>query len=530
MGIIVSAFLISLIINIFLKKFHLPSIIGYIVTGTIISHVFNINEVMESHELKEIAEFGVVFLMFTIGLEFSVAHLRKMRYEVFVAGTLQVILTSVIAYLISYYIFGLAHANAIVMGVAISLSSTAIVLKSFKDSGEIYKKNGQASLGILIFQDIAVIPILILLGFLSSDGGSIVEILGMTIIEGILLIVILYLFGKYLLERFFIAITKTNSEELFIGFILFLAIGSSFLAHELGFSYSLGAFIAGMLIAETKFKHQAEADLIPFRDLLLGVFFITVGMQINFTVIFENLGIILSLLVFLMFLKFVIIFAIIKMREKKEVAFKTALSLIQIGEFSLAILELAKTHELIADLNSQIMIVTVILSMILTPFILKNLDFISDLIFKNKNQEIENNITYDGLTDHIIILGYGEFGRSIVETLEAIHYPYCVIENNLDCYTKGLNEKKPIIFGNALKRQILHSASIEKASKVIIAINEVEKVRQLFESIKYFVPPEKLIVKVHSIEEKEHLSDLNISHIIVENVESAQAVKKLIFF
>jgi CPA2 family monovalent cation:H+ antiporter-2 len=530
MSVIVTAFLSSLVINIFLKKFGLPTIIGYIVTGTLVSHIFQLNEIMNSHELKEIAEFGIVFLMFTIGLEFSIAHLKKMRYEVFVAGTLQVLITAIVFYLISFFVFDLNQTVSIVVGASVSLSSTAIVLKTFNDTGEIYKRYGQRTLGILIFQDIAVIPILLLLGFLSSEGDSIALILGKTVLDGVILVLIMFVIGKYFLNYFFTAITKTNSEELFVGFILFLAIGSSYLAHELGFSYSLGAFIAGMMIAETNFKYQAEADLIPFRDLLLGVFFITVGMQINFSIIFDNISYILLLLIFIMTIKFIIIFLIVKLRENIKISFKTALSLIQVGEFSLAILEIAKTNNLIENVFSQILIVTVVISMILTPFILKNLVSIANLFLREKENSLENEtVTYDDLKNHIIIIGYGEFGENIAKTLKKINYPYCVIENNLEIYQKGLELKEPIIFGNALKKQILHNASIEKTSKIIIAINEVDKIKQLYEHIKYFVKNDQIIIKVHTIEEKNILKSLNIRHIIVENTESSNAVKKLIF-
>jgi len=187
--------------------------------------------------------------MFTIGLEFSISHLKKMRYEVFVAGSLQIVITSVVVYLISFYGFGLEQKMTIVISLAIALSSTAIVLKTFNENAEINKRHGQRALGILIMQDIAVIPILLLLGFLASDDSNISEILITTFLNAVILLAILYVLGKFFLEKFFILIIKTNSDELFVGMILFLAIGSLFLAHELGFSYSLGAFIAGMLIS-----------------------------------------------------------------------------------------------------------------------------------------------------------------------------------------------------------------------------------------------------------------------------------------
>ena len=361
---------------------------------------------------------------------------------------------------------GIEQTMSIVIALAIALSSTAIVLKIFNENGEINKRHGQRALGILIMQDIAVIPILLLLGFLASDSGNVYEIVINTFINALILLAILYVLGKFFLEKFFILITKTNSDELFVGTILFLAIGSSYLAHELGFSYSLGAFIAGMLISETKFKHQAEADLIPFRDILLGVFFITVGMQIDFAIISEYSHIILILLVAIFILKFIIIFAIVRLGENNKTSFKTALSVIQVGEFSLAVLELARTNELIIAPHSQIMIVTIVISMILTPVILKNLTQITDkFIKKDDEQHIIPEYLSTDISNHVVILGYGEFGQSVARAFKEKGELYIIVENDIHSYHKGLDKDEPIIFGNALKKNILKNTYLKTAKK-----------------------------------------------------------------
>ncbi len=351
--IIVSTLFVSIVLNVFLKKINLPTIIGYIITGTVIAYGFNLHDAVHNHELKEIAEFGIVFLMFTIGLEFSVQQLKRMKYEVFVAGSLQILISTVVVYLLSFYLLGIDQKVSLILALAIALSSTAIVLKTFNETGEISRRYGQRTLGILIMQDIAVIPILLMIGFMANTDDKLSIIIMEMLAGGTVLLLTMWLIGKYLLNPFFEEITKTKSDELFVGTILFLTIGASFFAHELGFSYSLGAFIAGMLIAETRYKHQAEADLIPFRDLLLGIFFITVGMQIDFAIIFTYLHIIVLLLVSIMILKFFIIYMILQSRENRRNSFKTALSLVQVGEFSLALLELARTNNLIEPLYDR---------------------------------------------------------------------------------------------------------------------------------------------------------------------------------
>lgn len=527
--IIVSTLFVSLLLNIVLKKFHLPTIIGYIFTGTIIAYGFNLHEAVHNHELKEIAEFGVVFLMFTIGLEFSIEHLKRMKYEVFVAGSIQILVSVAVVYILSYYFLGIDQTTSFIISLAVALSSTAIVLKTFNETGEINKRYGQRSLGILIMQDIAVIPILLIIGFMSSSSDDISSVLLGMLLSATILLILMWFIGKYLLEPFFTQILKTNSDELFVTTILFLAIGASYAAHSLGFSYSLGAFIAGMLIAETKFKHQAEADLIPFRDLLLGIFFITVGMQINFAIIFSYIHVILAFLVAIMILKFIIIFVLLKINENKRTSLKTALSLVQIGEFSLALLELARTNSLIGPPYGQVMIVIIVLSMIITPIILKNLTFLSDLFLKNDERILDGEFYSESIKEHTIILGFGEFGQNVASILKENGEPYIAIENNIDSFHKSQKNGEPIIFGNATKKEVLKGANLNLAKKVIIAIDNQQKLYHICDTVlKIIYDSNKIIVKVHSNREKEIISSLGISNVVVENKLASEEISKFV--
>ena len=527
LGIIVAATSIALFLNLILKKVHLPTIIGYILTGTIIAYVFNLHEAVNNHELKEIAEFGVVFLMFTIGLEFSISHLRKMRREVFFTGSLQIIVTAFFVFLISKFILGFSTETSLIIGTALSLSSTAIVLKTFNETKEITKPYGRRVLGILIMQDIAVIPILLMISFFSMKGSDSTYIftIGKTVLAAVVLLALLYFSGKYLLEPFLRYVSSTRSDELFVASVLLLAVGSAYLAYYFGFSYSLGAFIAGMMIAETKFKHQVEADLIPFRNILLGVFFITVGMQINFKIIADYILVILVLLPLVMGLKFGVIYALVRYEDNKRVAFKTALSLIQIGEFSLAILELARSQSLIDTTYSQILIVTIVISMILTPIILKNLSKAAAKLMPEDVMMINNthNVSED-LENHVIVLGYGRFGQAIVEELKNFGQNYIILEHNVKFYQEGKNRGEPIIFGNAAQKHILNSLNITKSSAVIVAVNNPEILYLICEAVGELTKNSKTIVNVTTQEEKESLQSLHLEHIIVATNQIAKAV------
>ncbi len=526
LGIIVSTLLIAIVVNIILKKFHLPTIIGYIVTGTIIAYVFNLHDAVNNHSLKEIAEFGVVFLMFTIGLEFSIEHLKRMRKEVFFTGSLQIFVTTAFVVIICQYVLGFDFQTSLIIGAALSLSSTAIVLKTYNETNDIKKRHGQRVLGILIMQDIAVIPILLLISFFTAgDDQSALKIIFDTTVAALVLLALLYLVGKYLLEPFFEHVTKAESDELFVASVLLIAIGSSYMAHYFGFTHSLGAFVAGMMISETKFKHQVEADLTPFRNLLLGVFFITVGMQINFTVIAENIFTILILLPILLVLKYVIIYTIVRIDDTRRVAFKTAVSLVQIGEFSLAILELARSNSLIDPTYSQILIVTIVISMILTPIVLKNLSSLASTLVPEDPMQIQNTYNIDKDTKgHIVVIGFGHLGQEIAHNLREDGHEYIIIEHNLKYFEMGYKDDEPILFGNAAHKHILESVNIKNACAVIVAIDNAEKVHLICEVIDDLTKNTKTIVKVTRFSEKEELKNLHLEHIIVEDDVVARAL------
>ncbi|HIQ27003.1 MAG TPA: sodium:proton exchanger [Sulfurovum sp.] len=503
--IIVLTIFIATIINIILTKFHIPTIIGYIVTGIFITYFLQLTHANNSKELHIIAEFGIVFLMFTIGLEFSIHHLSKMRKEVFVYGGLQVGISLLVFFFISYYLFDIDVKSSIIIGAALALSSTAIVLKLLNSNREINNEYGRRSLGILIFQDMMVIPILLMITIFSASDFSLGTLLLKTFLDAIILFIILWAFGKYILEPFFNEVVKSNSDEIFIGSILFLVMGASVLAHSLGFSYSLGAFIAGMIIAETHYKHQVEADLIPFRDLLLGIFFITVGMQIDFSVIREYLGTIIGLLVLLTVLKMGILYVLLRVVSSQRVALKTSLALFQLGEFGLVIFELANVEELVNPVISQVLIATIILSMIMTPFVLRNISFLASLILHTEeNMDVEMRKEHD-LRDHIIVLGYGRLGRKVCEKLEENGVKYIAIESNMHNVKEAQKSGQYVIFGNAGKRSILESVNISEASAIVIALDNSKKLHLVCNVLSKIVTKGKVIIKVNQFKEKDEL-------------------------
>ena len=528
LSIIVITLALAIFINLILKKLHISSIVGYIITGTIIGYFMGFSKITQN-ELAHIAEFGIVFLMFTIGLEFSIHHLKQMKKEVFLYGGLQVLLVSSFFGFVAHHYFGIDIKASIILGAAISLSSTAIVLKILNETGDIHRPYGRNSVGILIFQDLAVIPIFIMITMFGNSDSSLVDLVTNTAISAVFVLITLYLVGKFVLERMLAAVVNTKSEELFIGSILLLVLSAALFAHIFGFSYSLGAFIAGMLIAETKYRYQVEADLVPFRDILLGFFFVTVGIQVNINYVIENFTLIVSLTVAILFVKLLLIFGLIALFSIPKRAFKTALALAQVGEFSFAVLAVAASMNLLpADIH-QLMLSSIIVSLIFTSIALKYVRQFSNLFFIKKSELLDEPMIPAEISSHIIVCGYSLLGQKIVKKLRRDGFAYVAIEHDRDHVKKGHDIGDVVFFGNAASKTMLNSLNVKNAIAVIIAIDNDEKVRLITEAIKSIDPKIEVIVKISHQAQIDDLSDLDVKNFVNENqIVADELIKKAI--
>lgn len=493
---IVATGVVCVLLGIILKRFDVPPIVGYILSGIILVNIIG-SSTNNSHILEQIAEFGIVFLMFSIGLEMKLDNLIQMRKQVFVYGGLQVGISIVFFTCISYFIFGLDIKASLVVGGALSLSSTAIVLKILNDTNKITNYYGQNSLGILIFQDLAVIPILLVLAILSSKGSSFGELITDIILSGVVLLIVMIIFGKYFLNHILKLVSKAETHELFIMIVLIIAIGSSFLAHYLGFTYSMGAFIGGMLIAETHYKHQVEADLIPFRDLFLALFFVTVGMQIDIQFFLSHVIQVFGLTLIIMIAKALIIFGIIYYFVGKRVALETSLTIAQVGEFSFVVFTQATQNTLLDKTTGQLLTLAVIISMVITPFILKNIKQITEKILQKSKKDLEMiNTSKEVLNNHVIVCGYGSFGKQILLNLKNKNIEHIAIIDNYEFFENALSHGEKVIFGNPAQKHILEEAGISKAKAVIIALHDVESIILLSHTIKDVNDQVKILAKV----------------------------------
>jgi CPA2 family monovalent cation:H+ antiporter-2 len=506
-AIVILSILIASILNILLKKLDLPTAIGYIFTGIIIMLIFH--EDTSHNQLEHISELGIIFLMFTIGLEFSFSELKAMRKQVFLYGTLQVIITAFLFTLIGVFLLDFEEKSAIVIALALALSSTAIVLKMLNENGDIHAGYGRKVLGILLFQDLAVIPILIMIDVFSKDI-EVTTLLAKTSLHMVLFFALLFV-GKFGIDKYLEYSVKTKNQEIFLLAILFTVLASAQSAHLFGFSYSLGAFFAGMLLAESHYKYQIEADLAPFRDLFLGLFFFVVGSRIDLNIVAKNFFIIVVVVIVVMLLKAIVIFGVLSFGQKRT-AFKSALALSQIGEFALAIFVLAQNNGFIDEKLSNILSTAVIFSMILTPFIIKNLTKIADMVFKSPAREFK--ITSTGLKNHIVVCGYGPLGKKVTKTLKEIGFDYILIEHDLKLYQEALQDNQPVFFGNAAQRVVLESINIKDAIAVMITFHNLEKIRLIAQAVLDIVPKAHIVARVRGKEEQIALKESGIDSIV----------------
>ncbi len=521
---VIAALGISLILNLLLKKLGVSQIIGYIFTGTIIVYAFDLREMSHSHELEMIGEFGIVFLMFTIGLEISLSKMGSMKKEIFGNGSLQVGLTALAVYFLTYYLVGLDTKTSIIISLAFALSSTAVVLSHLKSSKEIYRPYGQKATGILIFQDIAVIPILIFIGFLTSEGyESIYVILTDTVISAIIVIGLLFVVGKRLMSWLLHFSASSEVDELFMGSVLFIVVTASLLAHYMGFTYSLGAFVAGMIIAETKYHHKVEADIAPFKDILLGTFFVTVGMKVDILLFMNNIGLIVGIFLGVLILKTAIIYFVVRLFSKHTTSLKTALALSQVGEFSFVIFAVASSGGILEESLSQFLVLIVILSMVITPFFITRIKRIVEFLSK-ESSVVEELSPLANREHHVVVCGYSVVGKFVTKELDELGVSYIIIDNSYKHVKEAINDGREAYLGDASKLSILNALHIEHAASVIVTLDNIDKKRLICEAMLKYTKNANIIAKVISLEEKEKLADLDITSVVDGKVEVAKVL------
>lgn len=512
------------VLNIVLAKFSISHIIGYIITGTIVSTLFDFNGSHDLHSLDLIGEFGIVFLMFTIGLEMSFSKLDKMKHLIFINGFLQVGFSSLLIFSVTFYAFSLDAISSLIISLSFSLSSTAIVLPYLKKSKDIVTPYGEKSVAVLVFQDLAVIPILLLMSFLSNNEMSMTDILLKTFLYATAIIVFMFTLGKKIIGWLLHFSSTARMEELFLSSVFTIVIGASLLAHEMGFTYSLGAFIAGMIIAETNFHIKVESDIASYKDLLLGAFFFSIGTKIDIFYFASNLYLVLGILLLVMLIKAIIIFFIIRRNANKSDAIKSALALCQIGEFSFAIFALAVNQNILQSELGNFLILITVLSMLLTPFMVNNIYKIASLFVVEFFEA--DKIAPVNISNHTIVCGFAILGRIVAKELTQKEIDFLIISDNLQHVLLARKRGYKAYFGHLDKTPVLESLKVEQSNSIIVTVSTLKNKQIICEAVLEYYPEANLIVKVNTLEEKTALSVLNIKAFVHAQHETAVLLVK----
>jgi CPA2 family monovalent cation:H+ antiporter-2 len=515
---------IASVLNIVLKKFAVSHIIGYIITGTIISNWFEFNGSKDLQALELIGEFGIVFLMFTIGLEMSFSKLKKMKNLIFVNGLLQVGVSALIIFFLAHVVFALDMTSSLIIALAFSLSSTAIVLTYLKKSKDIVTPYGEKSVAILIFQDLAVIPILLLMSFLANDQLSFSDVLFKTVLSATVIIVFMFTLGKKIIEWLLQFSSNARLEELFLGSVLAIVIGASLLAHDMGFTYSFGSFIAGMIIAETHYHVKVESDIASYKDILLGAFFFSIGSKIDMYYFATHFYLVVAVLVVVMMIKAAVIVLLMLRASNKSDSIKTAIALCQIGEFSFAIFSLALNHKIISVELGGFLILVTVLSMIVTPFMVNNIYKLASLFVVEFFES--DKITPINDKKHTVVCGFSTVGRIVAAELEKSKVSFVIISDNLQHVLLARERGYKAYFGHLEKLPVLTSLRVEESSSLIITVSELREKKVICQAVLEYYPAANLVVNINREEEKEALQTLSISSFVHAQHEAALLLVK----
>ena len=507
------------------RYLRISSTIAYFFVGLLLGP-FAFGLLPNTESVKHFVEFGIVFLMFTIGLEFSLPKLNSMRKIIFGLGAIQVVTTILTTMAISR-LFNLNFGSAFIIGSAFSLSSTAIVLKILVERIDLNSRHGKLATGILLFQDLAVIPILILIPAISSDSYDLYTISGLIFIKVLILFTILFWLGKPILNFWFGIVAKQKSRELFVLNVLMITLIFSYLTNLTGLSYALGAFIAGMLISETRYRYQVESDIASFRDILLGLFFISIGMMLNISIFIDYLSIIIAIFTLYTFFKVILISVLTKIYSYEwGVGLRVGIILGQAGEFSFVVLSLGNDQGLLTGDLFQIILSTCLLSMLVSPFLIPLNGKIARFLSKNylrNSQKVVANIEDTGkvLNDHVILCGFGRSGQYLARFLKEESVSFIAIDMDLNRVNDAASAGELVMYGDASRRVVLKAAGIAKAKAVVITYADDRASSKVLHVIRDDYPDLPVIVRTADDSTIVQLQNDGASEVIPEVLEGS---------
>ncbi|MDI3540167.1 MAG: monovalent cation:H+ antiporter-2, family [Methanolobus sp.] len=521
---------LSIFILLLFHRLRLSPVLGFLVTGMVAGpHVLGIIRDVEQVEI--LAEIGIILLLFTIGVEMSIKELWDIKRFVLLGGGLQVVITSVLVYYISFAL-GYSSSTALFLGFLVSLSSTAIVLKLLQEKGEMYTPYGKISLGILIFQDIVIVPMIlltpILAGVPSTSGDSATSF----IIKGLGIMLFVIVSARWIMPSLLFQIVKTRNRELFLVTIIFVVFGTAWLTSNTGLSLALGAFLAGLIISESEYSHQAIGNMMPFKDVFMSFFFVSIGMLMDVSFFLENIVILLALAAVVIFLKSAASGLVtFLLGYPLRTTLITGMALSQVGEFSFVLSSFGREYGLLDERLYQSFLAVSIVTMAATPFVMTSSHRISHSILKRTNNRIlinglssrntEPDKTDEEMHDHLIIIGYGFNGKTVSNAAKTAGIPYVIIETNPETVRHERQHGEKIHYGDATHETVLDSANIKSARVLVVGISDFIATRTIIDVAKRMNPDIYIIARTRYMNEIKALSGMGADEIIPEEYETS---------
>jgi CPA2 family monovalent cation:H+ antiporter-2 len=516
----------SILVLLLCYRFRVPEVIGLLLTGVIagpsVLGIFG-----SADDIQYFAEIGVVLLLFTIGMEFSFKRLLEVKKEFLIGGTLQVLFTFVISLVMSL-LLGLSMNTAILIGFLIALSSTAIVLRLLQEKDELGTPHGRIILGILIFQDIIAVPMMLVIPFLTGSTGNLLQTIPVLILEIIGMIVLVIVGTSWVVPKVLHRVARTRSQELFLLSVVVIGLAMAWLTSSIGMSLALGAFLAGLIISESQFSHQALGNILPFRYVFTSIFFVSIGMLLDIHFLVSHPLLILAAVITVLVIKAIVGGATtVVLGYPVRTAVLVGLAMSQVGEFSFILSRIGLDGGLLSPDLYQFFLATSILTMGVSPFLMGMSTGISDLLSKlplpeRLKSEKHGREEHGGeLKDHIVIIGYGLNGRNLSRAAKSARVPYVIIEMNPDTVAMERSKGEPIYYGDATNSLILEHANVADARVVVIAISDALATRRIIMAIRQISPRVRIIVRTRYLKEMKPLYALGASEVIPEEFETS---------
>ncbi|POA76012.1 monovalent cation:proton antiporter-2 (CPA2) family protein [Pseudomonas sp. DP16D-R1] len=514
----------SLVVISLFYRLRLPPVLGYLFVGLIVGPKA-FGWVDDSEALPLLAELGVVFLLFSLGLEFSLSKMIALRQVVFGLGSLQVLVSGAVLGAL-LMLAGVPTTSALLLGGGLALSSTAIVSKELTSLGEIFSSHGQNAIGVLLFQDVVAVLLLTLVPvFAGNSDQAWYWALPLTLGKTVVLFVGLSLASRWVLPRLFHEVAAARSAELFVLLALVIVLLTAGLTHLIGLSPALGAFLAGMLLGESHYRHQIEADLRPFRDILLGVFFISIGMLIDLRLFASHGLLILGLTLALLLIKGSVVALLVKLRgSDRETAWRSGLALAQGGEFCFALMAQMQQNDLMPAGLGSLLLAATFCSMVVTPSLLRAAPWIATHLHRKPNEEVkleEISALNAEVQGHVVICGYGRVGQSIGRILHKARQPYIALDNDPVRVREAAVAESAVHYGDSHRGELLVAVGLERASLVVIAVDKAEVALQVVKEARRINPHVPILVRTRDDSQSPELKAAGASEVVPELLESS---------